>query len=223
MAFWAAIPMVASMASSALGQQQATEGGIEGAKSSARIQQMNREYQKNVFEKNIEMQKPFYEAGLEAIEPFSEAIAGRGDAMKGGLAQMQKDMIEKDTGSMSDYVKNLSMGRLEAEEGEKYKGRLMDLQQIGLGASGSAGKSAINLGTSLAKSYAGEGLTNLQSSMNKQTSLSNMWTQTMDQLSGLPAYYAASNSGKSGNTQQSTGSVQPYTTPTTQTQAPFVY
>lgn len=192
MAFWAAIPMVASMASSALGGQQSIESTEAGAKSSARIAQLNREYQTRVFEKNIEMQKPFYEAGLEAVDPYSKAISGKGDAMSSGLAKMQKKMISEDTGSMSDYVKNKSMGRLEAEEGEKYKGRLMDLQQIGLGASGSAGQSAVNLGSSLAGSYAQEGGTNIAASMNKQTSLSNMWTQTMDQLSGLPAYYKAS-------------------------------
>ncbi|MCP3924491.1 MAG: hypothetical protein GY714_18110 [Desulfobacterales bacterium] len=192
MAFWAAIPMIASTGSGIAGQKAAQDAAISGAESSARIEQMNREYQQKVFDKNIEAQKPFYEAGKTAIDPYARAVRGEGNAMSSGLAQMQKGLLAKDTASMSDYVKNLTSGRLEAEEGEKYKGRLLDLQQIGLGVSGSAGRTASNLGTSLAQSYAREGQTELAARMGEQTALSNMWTQTMDTLSGLPAYYEAS-------------------------------
>lgn len=197
MTLWALLPAAISLGLNIASTHEAGEAQVTGAKSLAATEAENRKFQLETFNKMVEKQKPFIEAGKEAIPLYSEAIRGRGGPMEGGLAQMQKGMIEEDTGSMTDHIKKISMQRLEAEEGERYKGRLSDMQKIGLGASGSAGQSAVNLGGALAGSYVRGGSALSEARMASGINRQNMWLQAAQSLSGLPSYFSARGGGAS--------------------------
>lgn len=188
---WQYLALGASIGMGALGQHQANKAIKEGAASTARMEDMNRKFQEEVFRKNIEMQKPFYEAGKAAIQPYQDAILNKSNPMASGLAQFQKGQLGKSLSGAPEYVKKMAMDRLTAEEGEREKARLLDLQRIGLGASGSAGQSAANLGGALAQSYGVSGRAEAGAIMGDQMAKQNMWVQALDTLSGLPAYLSS--------------------------------
>jgi len=185
---WQYLALGASIGMGVAGQYQQNKAIGEGAASTAKIEDMNRAFQEQVFKRNMELQKPFYEAGKAAIEPYAEAIKNKRDPMLSGLAQFQKGQLEKSLSGAPEYIKKMALDRLSAEEGERSKSRLLDLQRIGLGASGSAGQSAVNLGGALAQSYGVSGAANANSIMEQNRVRQNMWGQTLDTLSGLPAY-----------------------------------
>lgn len=195
MSLWALLPMVLSVGTQVLGGKTATDAAVEGAESQASMEQANREFQHKTFNEMIEKQKPFIEAGREAVPLYAEAVRGRGEPMTGGLAQMQKRLLEEDTGSMTGHIRKITQQRLEAEEGERYKGRLMDMQKIGLGSSASAGQSAVNLGGALAGSYAREGNIMAQSRVSEAIGKQNLWLETAQSLSGLPSFFSAKSGG----------------------------
>lgn len=210
MAAWALIPMAIKLGADIFGGMQGAEAAEKGAKANAKIERANREYQNKVFTENMEKLKPFVEAGRAAIPKYDEAIKGRGEPMNSGLAQMQKKMIEADTGSMTDHVKKITMQRLEAGEAEKNKARLMDLQQIGLGSAGTAGRSSVNTGSTLASSYARAGERTSNAALDRTVANQNMWMQSLDAISGLPAYYASMKDDKKTSAPSGYGSRQGY-------------
>lgn len=191
MAFWAAIPMIASMGAQALGGEQARESTIEGARTQAEIERLKRDYAQRTFEEDIERQKPFYEAGKQAGVLYPDAIVNKLDPTVTGAYQLQKRLIEPELEGAPEYVKESAMQQLGAIEQQKQKSRLMDIQQIGLGAAGAAGTAGLNLGNILAQSY---GLTGQVSGGAKQSAAEqrqSAWNVAASQLSGLPAYFAA--------------------------------
>jgi len=191
MGFFAAIPALLGMGASAAGAEASREGTVEGAKSQARIEAMKRAYAMKRFEEDLEMQKPFYEAGLQAGVKYGDAIKNRLDPTKSGAYQFQKGLMEKDLKGAPEYVREGALSRLGAMEGEKQKSRLMDLQQIGLGASAQAGTSGLNLGNVLAQSYGISGGAMAQGTQSGYDQRQSMYNVAASQLSGLPSYMAA--------------------------------
>lgn len=198
MSVWFLLPMAISAGTSYAGQKAQNEATLAGAETSANIDAMNREFQKKVFYENMAMQKPFYEAGKSAIPLYDRAINNDLNPMESGMANIQERLLTDNTKGFSGYVKDLALGRLKAEEGEKQKGRLMDLMKIGLGASGSAGSSAVNLGGALANSYMSSGNTLANATMGNALNTQSMWNRTIDSLAGLPAYMASRKNNDDG-------------------------
>lgn len=189
MAFWAALPMIASMGAQAMGGETGRAATVEGAKSQARIEAMKRAYMTKNFEEDIERQRPFYEAGKAAGLMYTDAIRNKLDPTKTGTYQQISKMISPDLADAPEYVREGAFERLGAVEQQRQKTRLMDIQQLGLGAAGSAGTAGLNLGNVLAQSY---GLTGnvmaggMQSSADQRQS---MWNTAATQMSGLPSYF----------------------------------
>jgi hypothetical protein len=184
--------MIAGLAMSQRGQQQAMASTVEGARTQANIEAMNREYSQKVFDEEIEQQKPFYDAGVKAGVKYDDAITNKLDPKKTGTYQLQRELIDPDLAGQPEYVWEGAHERLGAMEAEKQKGRLMDLQQIGLGAAGSAGTAGVNLGNVLAQSYGLTGNVMAKATQSAAEQKQSMWNVTASQLSGLPSYFSAS-------------------------------
>jgi len=182
------LPMVASFGFQYAGMKAGTQGIVTGAESQAKIEKMSRDYQNRVFKEGYKQQEPFMKAGVEALPLYQRAVSG--DAQETGIGAMERRMVEKETSSMSDHVRNVTAQKMEAEGAEKTKGRLMDIMQIGLGQSGAAGRSAINLGSSLAGSLQRGGSALASATMAGNIGRQNMYMGALEQLSGLPAYMA---------------------------------
>lgn len=196
MSLWSLVPMIAGMASSYMGSQQVAASTIEGAQSQANMEKMSREYATKTFEEDIERQKPFYDAGVKAGVKYNDAITNKLDPTKSGAYKMQMGLISPDLKDAPEYVREGAFEKLGAIEGEKQKSRLLDLQQIGLGAAGSSGQSSLNLGTMLAQSYGLSGNVTAGANQSASEQKQSMWNTAASQLSGLPAYFAAGRSDK---------------------------
>ena len=211
MAFWAAIPMIASMASSAAGAESARASTVAGAKSQARIETMKREYMQKMFDEDIERLKPFFEAGQKAGVMYGDAVRNKLDPTKTGTYQQISKMIGGDLEGSSEFVKENTFGRLGAMEQQRQKSRLMDLQQIGMGSAASAGTSGMNLGQTLAQSYGISGgamATGMQSSSNQRQS---MYNKAITGISEIPSYVASNRSSNSlGQLQYNPDSINDY-------------
>ncbi len=188
---WELLPMAASMGASMYGQSQMAGKVEDAGQIQANIEARNRAYQQKIFEENIKRQQPFYKAGLKALPEYESVLAGDFDPTKTGLYKMQAGLMEEDLEGAPEYVKEDAMRRLGAEEEQRAKPRLMDLMQVGLGASGSAGRSSVNLGSALAKSY-GISSQALQTTGKAASDIrQSMWGRAADEISGLPAYFAS--------------------------------
>lgn len=191
MGWWSAIPAIASVGMSFLGQGEAAEGVEAGAKEQAGIEKMKREYAQKVFEEDIERHKPFYDAGVAAGVSYPDAITNKLDPTKSGAYQLQRGLIEPDLAGAPEYVREGAMEQLGAIEAEKQKTRLLDIQKIGLGAAGTAGTSSLNLGNILAQSYGLTGQVLGQGRITAGEQRQSAWNVAASQLSGLPSYFAA--------------------------------
>lgn len=191
MGFWAAIPMIASMGAQAMGTLSGAEATIEGAEASANIEKLKRDYATKVFDEDIDRLKPFYDAGVQAGVKYGDAITNRLDPTKSGAYQAKLGLISEDLAGQPEYVREGAIEKLGAIEGEKQKGRLMDLQQIGLGAAGSAGTSRLNLGNILAQSYGLTGMTEAGAKQYGGEERQSAWNVAASQISGLPSYFAS--------------------------------
>lgn len=186
-AFWFLLPMGTSLGLNYMGSQAAAEATAAGAGAQANIEKMNMVFQTKMFEKSIEAQKPFYEAGLAASEEYQTALSGERDPLSTGLGEAKKEELRKTTASMSEYVKKLAFERLGAEEGERAKSRLLDIQQIGLGSAGSAGGATVNYGSALARSRENVAGTAASAITTGAIGKQNLYTNIAESLSGVPA------------------------------------
>lgn len=188
-----AIPTILGIgvqAASAEGARAATE---EGARGQARIEALKREALQKQFEQQIERQQPFLEAGVKALPQLTEAISGRGDVSALPATRIQGDLIAEFLGDEApDFIKNRAATNLEAVELERQKGRLADLVSAGAGGAVSATGSRVDLGTTLGRSASNLGSLQGQSLQQQAIQRQNLINQTVGQLAGLPALYAAS-------------------------------
>jgi len=173
------------------GAEEAAEGVEKGAAEQARIEQIKREYVQKQFDADIERQKPFYEAGIAAGVDYPDAVKNKLDVTKSGAYQEQKALIDPTLEDSPQYVKDMAMERLGAVEGEAQKGRLLDLQKIGMGAAGSAGNSSMNLGNVLAQSYGLAGNVQTGADITSSETRQSAWNRAASQITGLPAYLEA--------------------------------
>jgi hypothetical protein len=185
--FWLAL---AGMGSSALGKQQGMEATVEGAETQAAIERMSREAQQRRFDRDVEYQKPFFEAGEKAVEPYAKAVKGEFDITQSPLYKMQKEMVMGELEGAPEGVRADALERLGAREGEMAKGRLLDLQKIGLGSAASAGQTALSFGSAFGRSLQqGQGAL-AQGALSGAQQQQNIWTGVMEDVSGYPAYQA---------------------------------
>lgn len=197
---WELLPMAASMGASMYGEYQMGEKVEEAGATQARIEAMNRQYQQKLFEEDITRQQPFYKAGAKALPEYEKAVTGEFDPTKSGLYKMQAELMEPGLEGAPEYVREEAFERLGAEEQQKAKPRLLDLMQIGLGAAGSAGRTSVNLGSALARSY-GTSSQALQKTGQAASEIrQSMWGRAADEISGLPAYFASRTPSKAPNT-----------------------
>jgi len=188
---WELLPMAASMGVDMYSQSQMA-GKVEDAGAiRANIEAQNRAYQQKLFEEDIARSQPFYKAGIKALPEYEKAVEGDFDPTKTGLYEMQAELMEPGLEGAPEYVREEAMERLGAEEEQKAKPRLLDLMQIGMGAAGSAGRTSVNLGTALARSY-GTSSQALQKTDKVASDIrQSMWGRAADEISGLPAYFAS--------------------------------
>lgn len=174
------------------GQQQAQAATEEGAVAQARIEALKREALQEQFEKQIARQEPFLEVGVEALPQLTEAISGRGDVSGLPATQIQGDLIAEFLGDEApDFIKDRAMTNLEAVELERQKGRLADLVSAGAGGAVSATGSRVDLGTTLGRSSSNLGALQGQALQQQAIQRQNLINQTVGQLAGLPALFAA--------------------------------
>lgn len=204
MSFWDAVPALLAVGATAadyIGSKEATkgleEGTREGEAKQAALEKLNRDYAQKIFDEDIERQKPFYDAGIKAGVQYSDAITNKLDPTQSGAYKTQLGLISPELEGAPEYVREEAIQRLGAIEGEKQKGRLLDLQQIGMGAAGAAGTSGMNLGNVLAQSFGRTSGAGFQTAQNLQTvgeQRQSAFNVAASQLSGLPAYLASSRS-----------------------------
>ena len=185
MAFWLAL---AGMGVSAVGKAQGVAATVEGAEAQAGIERLSRDAQQRRFDRDIKYQEPFFEAGEKAVKPYAEAGKGEFDITQSPLYKMQKDMIMGELVGAPEGVRADALERLGAREGEMAKGRLLDIQKIGLGSAESAGQTALSFGTAFGQSLQRGGSALAQGTMSGSAQEQNMWTSAMEGLSSYPAY-----------------------------------
>lgn len=190
MAWWLAL---ASAGANAAGQGAAAASTIAGAKAQANIEAMNRAAQKRRFDKDIERQEPFFQAGEDAIPLYQQAVEGTLDVTQSPMYKMQAQMIGDELQDAPEFVREEAMRGLGVREGEASKGRLLGLQQIGLGMSQSAGSAALNFGTAMSNSLMKGGGALAQGQLTSGMQQQNAWMGAMESLSGLPAYNSQQN------------------------------
>jgi hypothetical protein len=180
-----------SIGAGAIGEDQAREGSVEGARTQANIEGLGRAASEKEFGKQIVRQQPFIDVGTRAINPLIEAISNRGDVSGLPATQIQSDLISDFLGPQAPgFVTDDLFANLEATELERNKGRLSDLVNIGLGGVGSSAGSRVNLGTTLGSSLAGSGNLAGQSLQDAAISRQNTANQLTTSLGGLPAFIA---------------------------------
>jgi len=189
MAFWFAIAGAAlSAASSASAGAAGRAATLEGAETEASIQAMSRAVQARRFKRDIAEQKPFMAEGKKALPLYEQAVEGTFDVTQTPMYKMQAQMIGDELQDAPEFVRNEAMRGLGVREGELAKGRLLDMQKVGLGMAGSAGQTALSFGNEMSSSLmrGGGALAqgNLMGSMQQQ----NAWMSASEGLSGLPAY-----------------------------------
>jgi hypothetical protein len=192
---WELLPMAASMGADMYSQSQMAGKVEDAGAAQANIEAQNRAYQQKLFEEDIKRSKPFYEAGIKALPEYEKAVTNDLDPTKSGLYKMQSDLMAGDLEDAPEYVKEDAFKRLGAEEQQKAKPRLLDLMQIGMGAAGSAGRTSVNLGTALARSYGTASQTLQKTGQEAKDIRQSMWGRAADEISGLPAYFASKPSG----------------------------
>ena len=173
---------------SAYGQRQATKATKKGAAEQKRMEVAGQEAQKRRYARDIKYQEPFFEAGEKAIKPYAAALKGEFDITQSPLYKMQKDMIMGELGGAPEGVRADALERLGAREGEMAKGRLLDLQKIGLGSAASAGQTALSFGSAFGQSLQRGGSALAQGEISSSMQEQNIWVGAMESLSGYPAY-----------------------------------
>lgn len=180
---------IAGMGMTAAGKQQGLENTVEGAETRAEIEGLSRKAQDRRFQRDIKYQEPFYAAGERAAGKYKEAIKNRLDVTKSPLYTMQKEMILGELGEDApEGLKEDALSRLEAIEGEKVKGRLLDLQKIGLGSAASAGRTALSFGAAFGTSMQRGAGTLAEGMATRASGRENIWSGVMQDISGYPAY-----------------------------------
>jgi len=188
---WELLPMAASMGVDMYSQSQMADKVEDAGAIQANIEAQDRAYQQKIFEENITRQQPFYKAGVKALPEYEKAVVGDFDPTKTGLYKMQAELMEPGLKDAPEYVREEAFQRLGAEEEQKAKPRLLDLMQIGLGAAGSAGRTSVNLGSALAKSYGTASQAQQRTDQAASEIRQSMWGRAADEISGLPAYFAS--------------------------------
>lgn len=192
MGFWAMIPAIAGMAGQAAGGRQQRAATIEGAETQAEIERMNRDYQRELFEKEQARQKPYYEMGLQNALPMVDKYLQQGQVSQEQmpLYRMQKDaglnaLAEQNVGG---YGRERFMEGLNATEQDATYNRLMDALKFGLGASSAAGAGASNFAGSYMNSLA-RGNRALSAGESRAASQrQSMYSNLAGQASSIPAY-----------------------------------
>lgn len=224
---WELLAMGAGMGMNIIGGQAGAEAQLAGMEAGVKIEELQRDYMSQLFQKDIERQQPFVRIGEEATErllgrsiedvrvggvreeelrdrPLHPGVGTRepgsrplhpGVGMSGresGLERMRRELTERGTGSMSEYVRNLTAEKLGAEEEQLQTSRLQDLQKIGLGAAATAGRDIQALGQQLTQSSARIGGIQSYGLQERAGQRQDIWLQAGQALSGLPALYEAS-------------------------------
>lgn len=196
MGFFAAIPLIAQAGAGAAAGETERASTVEGARAQANIEKMSRDFAKERFEKDLERQEPFLEAGREALPELVAAIQNQSDVTNLPGFTTQQAVRNEFLGETPAFIKERADQALEAFEGEKNKGRLLDLVNIGLGSAGSAGQTRVNLGSQVGRSLGQVGNIQAQALQDAAVQRQNTINQLGESLSGLPAYYAAQNAQK---------------------------
>jgi hypothetical protein len=181
------------MGAQAIGGANAAAATVEGAQAQAGIEKLSREAQKRRFERDIKEQEPFMEAGKKAIPLYQQAVEGKFDVTQSPMYKMQAQMIQDELQDAPEFVRQEAMQGLGVREGELAKGRLLDMQKIGLGMAGSAGRTATSFGNAMSQSLMAGGGALAQGQLSGAMQQQNTWMGAMEQLSGLPAYASQQN------------------------------
>lgn len=174
------------------GQRAAQESTVAGAEAQIEIEDMNRAFQKNLFEGQIERQQPFIDAGNIALPDLVKAIQNKGDASSLPSATLRRDIVGEFLGEQSpDFIREQAFGDIDASETEINKGRLSNLVNVGLGAVSGEAQTGANLAANLENSFIKEGNIQGQSLQDQAIARQNQGATVLRSLSTLPQLYAA--------------------------------
>jgi len=184
---------IIGIAADAIGREQEAQATEEGAKVQAKLEEINRKYQRKIFDEQVARQLPFYEEGRKALPMLEQYRTEGGRDLAGnplydmqleqGLSGLQESGHTR-PGTASNFRNMLNAG----SQQPAYN-RLLDLQRVGLGASGQAGNYAENLGGALTQSYqrGGNALWAGEAQSNQQRE--SMYSNALGQLGNAPANY----------------------------------
>ncbi len=193
----AALPTILGIGAQAGAGRAAQKTSVAGAEAQAEIEGLQREAATKEFDRQISRQQPFLDVGGQALPEFISAISNKGDAAGLPATQIQGDLIAEFLGDEAPaFIKERAMTNLGAVEAERNKGRLADLVSVGLGGAMSSAGSGVDLGTTLSRSLATEGNIRGSALQDSATARQNTINQAVGQLSGLPAFIAASRGPK---------------------------
>ena len=196
-----------------MGNKAQASATLKGTASAIKMEKMQQDFMTKSFEKDLERQDPFIKLGEQGVKAYNykmginkpntgqlldARLMDRRGFGEGGIAKLKRRLLEDDTEGMSKYAQETTMGGMEAGESEANMGRLMDLQKIGLGAAGTAGQSSQALGQTVASSQMRAGNLGAMGAQYGQGARQDMWLQTADAISGLPALFASQRSNQSG-------------------------
>jgi hypothetical protein len=196
------IAAVGGMGANAVGAEQGRAATVEGAKSQAAIEKLNRDYQRKIFDENIAQSQPYYDAGLKA-QPILDQFRtqGRVDLSNNPLYQMQQRYGQEGldmAGGVRDAGRNYLNNAMYVSNQEPTYQRALDLQRVGLGAAGEAGNQQMQLGNALASSYQRGSNAMMQGTADSANQRQSMFSNLAGQVGSMPAYYNYLRSVKNG-------------------------
>lgn len=173
-------------------QKAASKTQVAGAEAEAAVEDMNLEFQQDLFEGQIERQTPYLEAGNVALPELVKAIQNRGDASQLPTTQIKRDIVGEFLGEQApDFVTEKAYGDIDATEAELNKDRLSNLVNVALGSTGSTAESGANLASNIGSSLINTANIESQSLADQAANRSNMVATGVSAISSLPALVAA--------------------------------
>jgi hypothetical protein len=178
---------------SVLGGNAENEGALSGAQQNAYIQDLNTNFQTDLFNQQQALSQPYLDFGYTGVSglgqgrdydfratPEYQYRQGLGNQ---ALANMQG--ISPDVAAFAQRQYGMD---LDTQEQDNAYQRLLDRVSIGQGQAGQAGGQAQQYGQSLANAYQNVGNMNLAAQQAYNTGQQNVMNTALGQASSIPAY-----------------------------------
>ena len=176
-----------------LGGNEESESALAGAQQNAYIQDLNTQFQTDLFNEQQAMSQPYLDFGYQGVAGLGQGrdfdfratpeYGYRQGLGNQALAGMQG--ISPDVAQFAQRQMGMDLDR--QEQDNSYQ-RLMDQVRIGQGQAGQAGGQAQQYGSALANAYQNAGNMNMAAQSAYNTGQQNTMNTALGQASSIPAY-----------------------------------